>query len=349
MLSSRYSGSIITGWILMLLTGEMKEFLKLIRWHNLIIVILTMVLMRYAVIAPLLSKVIVIPLRGTGEGVPMTLQLPWYCFILLVAATVFITAGGYVINDYFDIKTDLINRGKVIVGTKIPRRQAMMWHNILNIAGVAAGAYISWKAGYLWMGLLFLLVSGLLYFYSASYKRQFLIGNIIVALLTAMVPFLVIMYEWPFLYRYYAVNAIEVPSLRFLFYWIGGFSLFAFLTTLTREIIKDIEDFEGDLTFGRNTMPVILGIPASKIVVTALIIITTALLYLVWGLFISDKITLIYLSLFVFLPLLFIAYRVVFSKNKNQLHTASTIMKFVMLTGILYSLAVKAIITWNLV
>src|SRR5665647_3443600 len=184
----------------------MREFLKLIRWQNLILIISSMILMRYAVLAPLVSKIGVMLIKGSGEEIPMVLQLPWYDFILLVAATVFITAGGYVINDYFDIKTDLINKGKVIVGTKIPRRQAMMWHNIFNIAGVATGFYISWKAGYILLGAIFLIVSGLLYFYSASYKRQFLIGNIIVAILTAMVPMLVVFYEWPALYKYYAVN-----------------------------------------------------------------------------------------------------------------------------------------------
>ena len=81
------------------------------------------------------------------------------------------------------------------------------------------------------MGTLFLIVSGLLYFYSASYKRQFLIGNIIVAILTAMVPLLVVFYEWPAFYRYYAVNAVNMPELNFIFYWVGGFALFAFLTT----------------------------------------------------------------------------------------------------------------------
>jgi 4-hydroxybenzoate polyprenyltransferase len=326
----------------------MKEFLKLIRWPNLLIVILTMMLMRYSVIEPLLGKIGLIPANGTGEEITMTLQFPWFDFLLLVAATVFITAGGYVINDYFDIRTDLINRGKVIVGNKIPRRKAMMWHNIFNIAGVAAGFYISSKAGYLWMGLLFLIVSGLLYFYSASYKRQFLIGNIIVAVLTAMVPFMVIIYEWPFLYRYYTINVGESPDLSFLFYWVGGFSLFAFLTTLTREIIKDIEDFEGDLTYGRNTMPVVMGIPASKIIVTSLIIITIAMLYLVWGFFIYDKITLVYLSVLVVIPLLLVIFQVFRSCDKKQLHSASTIMKVVMLTGILYSFVVKAILTWNL-
>jgi len=218
----------------------MKSFFNLIRWQNLLIVILTMVLMRYAVIEPLIGKIGVILLKGSGEEAPMVLQFSWYNFIILVAATVFLTAGGYVINDYFDIKTDLINKGKVIVGTKIPRRRAMMWHNILNIAGIAGGVYISKKAGYIEMGAIFLIVSGLLYFYSATYKRQFLIGNIIVSILTAMVPLIVIFYEWPALYKYYSIYAIYPPEIDFLLYWVGGFALFAFITTLTREIIKDI-------------------------------------------------------------------------------------------------------------
>jgi 4-hydroxybenzoate polyprenyltransferase len=307
-----------------------------------------MVLMRYAVLGPLISKIGVILLKGTGEEIPMVLQFPWYDFMLLVAATVFITAGGYVINDYFDIKTDLINKGKVIVGTKIPRRQAMMWHNIFNIAGVAAGFYISWKAGYIWLGSLFLVVSGLLYFYSASYKRQFLIGNIIVAILTGIVPLLVVFYEWPALYKYYTINAITLPKINFILYWVGGFALFAFLTTLTREIIKDIEDFEGDVAYGRNTVPVVIGVLSAKVVSVSLIIITVALLYLTWHFFINDTITFIYLSAAIVLPLLYVIYKVIISNNKKQLHSAGRIVKIVMLTGILYSVVVKVILTWNL-
>lgn len=326
----------------------MKAFLKLIRWQNLLIVALTMVLMRYAVLESLLSKISVIMAKDSGSEVPMALQFPWYNFILLVASTVFITAGGYVINDYFDIKTDLINKGRVIVGTKIPRRQAMMWHNIFNLVGVSIGFYISYKAGYFWLGSLFLIVSGLLYFYSASYKRQFLIGNIIVALLTAIVPLLVVFYEWPALYRYYTLNAVTLPGINFVFYWIGGFALFAFITTLTREIIKDIEDFEGDVAYGRNTVPVVLGILSAKVVSGSLIIVTIALLYLAWFFFINDNITLIYISAAIVLPLLVVVYKIIFSNNRKQLHNASSIMKIVMLTGILYSVVVKVILTWNL-
>lgn len=326
----------------------MKAFLDLIRWKNLIMVILTMVLMRYAVLEPLIRKIRVILINGSGTEIPMSLQFPWYDFAILVAATVFITAGGYVINDYFDIKTDLINKGKVIVGTKIPRRKAMMWHSIFNIAGVAAGFYISYKSGYSWLGILFLVVSGLLYFYSASYKRQFLIGNIIVAILTAMVPMLVVFYEWPALYKYYIINAVSLPPMNFIIYWVSGFAFFAFLTNLAREIIKDIEDFEGDIAYGRNTVPVIIGIVSAKAVSICLIVITILLLYITWHLFISDIITLIYISVTVVLPLLFVIYKLVISSEKRQIHSASSIMKIVMITGVLYSVIVKIILTWNL-
>jgi 4-hydroxybenzoate polyprenyltransferase len=326
----------------------MKELLKLVRWKNLIIVILTMVLMRYFIVAPLIGKLSVVLEIGNNQQVPMTLQFSLFDFILLVMATVFLTAGGYVINDYFDIKTDLINKGKVIVGTRVPRRKAMMWHNIFNIIGVTTGFYISWKAGYFWLGSMFLIVSGLLYFYSASYKRQFLIGNIVVAFLVAMVPLLVVIYEWPALYRYYTVNSTGCPNINFILYWVGGFALFAFLTTLTREIIKDIEDFEGDVAYGRNTVPVVLGIITAKIISVVLIIITIILLYLTWHFFISDRITLIYISVAIVAPLLWVIYRIIVSNSLKQLHGASSIMKVVMLTGILYSVAVRIILTWDL-
>lgn len=327
----------------------MKAFLKLIRWPNLLLIILTMVLMRYAIIEPVISRINVVLIQGQQGEIPMTLHFPWYDFVILVAATILITAGGYIINDYFDIKTDLINKGEVIVGTAIPRKKALMWHNILNLAGVSAGFYISWKAGYFWFGTIFLIVSGLLYFYSASYKRQFLVGNVVVSFLTAMVPMLVVFYEWPALYRFYSVNAMATPDLSVIFYWVGGFALFAFITTLTREIIKDIEDFEGDMAYGRNTIPVVIGILTAKILAVCIIIITVVLLFLVWHFFLSDNYTLFYLSAAIVLPLFVVIYYLIVSKNRSQLHKASRLMKIVMITGVLYSVLVKCIITWNLV
>jgi 4-hydroxybenzoate polyprenyltransferase len=324
----------------------MKEFLDLIRWRNLMMVILTMVLMRYAIIAPIIGKLSVV--LNSGKEAYMQLQLPLFDFVLLVLATVLITAGGYVINDYFDIKADLINRGKVIVGTRIPRRKAIMWHSILNVTGVIAGFYISWKAGYTMMGALFLIVSGLLYFYSASYKRQFLIGNIIVALLTAMVPMLVALYEWPALYRFYARNAVTPPDIDFILYWVGAFAIFAFLTTLAREIIKDIEDFEGDHEYGRNTVPVVAGIVPAKIISISIVTVVIALIYIVWHFYVNDRITLIYTSLTIVVPLIYVIFQVSLGKSREDLHSASRFMKIAMLSGILYSVVVKIILTWNL-
>jgi len=326
----------------------MKDFLKLIRFQNLLIVALTMILMRYAVIGAILSKVEVTLYSIAGYAKTMTLQLPWYDFAVLVLATVCITAAGYVINDYFDVRADLINKGKVIVGTAIPRRKALMWHNIFNILGVAGGFYVSWRIGYFWAGIMFLLVTGLFYFYSATYKRQFLVGNLMVAILTAMLPLLVLFYEWIPLRDYYAVNAIRMPDFRMIIWWIGGFSLFAFLTTLTREIIKDIEDFEGDTAYGRNTLPVVLGIPASRSVAVALIIITMIMIYLVWYFFINDLITFIYATTVISLPLCYVIYLVITASDTAKFHRASTMMKVVMLFGLFYSVVAKIIISYNL-
>jgi 4-hydroxybenzoate polyprenyltransferase len=163
-----------------------------------------------------------------------------------------------------------------------------------------------------------------------------------------MVPFLVILYEWPSLYKYYATNASDVPVMSFLFYWVGGFALFAFLTTLIREIIKDIEDFEGDKAYGRNTIPVVIGIPASRIIASALSGATIVLLYLVWFLYVRDWITLIYMSAAIVVPLVLVILRVASGGGKRQLHHASNMMKIAMLTGILYSVVVKVIIKWQL-
>jgi len=102
-----------------------------------------------------------------------------------------------------------------------------------------------------------------------------------VAILTGLVPMLVVFYEWPALYKFYTLNAIRLPDINIIIYWVGGFALFAFLTNLIREIIKDIEDFEGDIAYGRNTVPVVIGVLSSKIVSICLIIITIVLLYLV--------------------------------------------------------------------
>lgn len=324
---------------------KFRDLLTLVRLPNLLIVALTMMLMRYAVLRPLLSDMPVAMSDAPFTVTRMSFQLSWFDFVILVVSTVLITAAGYVINDYFDIRTDLINRGKIIVGNTITRRMAMFYHNIFNILGVAGGFYVSARIGYFWIGTVFIIVSGLLYFYSATYKRKFLIGNLIVAFLTAMVPMLVVLYDAPAIYYHYSYTTVSFPGVAILFYWVGGFALFAFLTTLTREIIKDMEDLEGDAALGRRTLPVSAGMVASKTVVVTLTGITLLLLYLVWSQHLSDNITLAYIIVLITVPFMMVIYKVITGKEKEKLHTASRLMKLIMLSGILYSLVAGALIT----
>ena len=250
----------------------MIDFFKLIRYKNLLIIAVTQYLMRYCIIKPILD------ING------FKLQLDNFHFALLVLSSVLITAAGYVINDYFDTKTDMLNRPEtVVVGKVISRRMAMLIHIILNIMGVGIGIYLSVKVGILALGLAYILASGVLWFYSTTYKRQFLIGNFIVAIFTAMVPFVVVIFEIPLLNQVYREILIQ-NSINFnnILAWVGGFSFFAFLATIIREIIKDIEDFEGDLAFGCNTLPVVLGIKTSKIVIISIILINIVLLVLIY-------------------------------------------------------------------
>lgn len=326
--------------------GErLKDLLDLVRLPNLLVVAVTMMLMRYAVIRPLLGAMQVTMAGDPATIVAMNFRLAWFDFLILVISTCLITAAGYVINDYFDIRADLINRGTIIVGNTITRRMAMMYHNVFNILGVVGGVYVSARIGYIWLGIFFILISGLLYFYSATYKRQFLVGNIIVALLVAMVPLLVVVYDAAPVYVYYSQASAGFPGVAILFWWVGGFAMFAFLTTLIREIIKDMEDCEGDRETGRKTLPVISGPAVCTVIVVLLSVVTVALLYYVWFRHLRDTVTLVYVSLLLAVPLVAVIVRVLTSGEKKHLTLASRLMKLIMLAGILYSLVAGAIIS----
>ncbi len=168
--------------------NHLKGLLWLIRWPNLVIVVVTQILTRQCVIEPVLGRAY------------MEVQLPTGLFALLVMATVFITAGGYAINDYFDRKIDRINKPQSqIVGNQIIPRHAMAYHLFFTITGVVLGVWVAIRIDQLYLSLIFFMVSGLLWFYSTVYKREFLVGNFIVALLTSLVPFLILVFEMPLL------------------------------------------------------------------------------------------------------------------------------------------------------
>ncbi len=296
--------------------------------------------MRYAIILPIL--------RYKAERVYVS-QFGDFNFFLLVLATVLLAAAGYAINDYFDTKTDMINRPEtVVVGKHINRRHVMTLHLVLNALAIIIGFYISWQI-HLWKLIyIYVIITGLLWFYSTSYKKQFLVGNVIIAFLTAMVPLMTVLYEIPPLNKEYFDTLLELKdNFNDMFFWVAGFSVFAFITTLNREIIKDIEDFEGDAAYGSRTMPVVAGIRISKIVTISLTLITIALLVFVYIKYLMypcpdcitiDYISAIYLSIFIILPSFFMIFKIIKAENKNDWHKISIVMKIIMLFGVLYSL-----------
>jgi len=293
--------------------------------------------MRWSIIKPIL------------EVYDFKLQFSELNFFFLVMATVFITAAGYVINDYFDTKTDLVNRPEtVIVGRVLNRRWAILLHVILNTIGIGLGVYVSFYIGIPALSIVFVLITGILWFYSTTYKRQLLIGNIIVAVLTALVPLMVILFEIPLLNKEYGLLMHEMrTNFVHIILWVSAFALFAFLLTMIREIIKDVEDFEGDSAYGRRTMPIVLGVLNSKIVIITFIITTLfSLLYLNFR-FLNDMITLIYFIIFLIIPLLFLLYKIIIANNKKDYHRSSNLSKLIMLAGILYSLVANYIIMQN--
>ncbi len=312
----------------------MYAYLKLIRYPNLIIVVLTQYLMRWGIIEPML------------EVNQFDLQLDSFHFFLLVLSTVCITAAGYVINDYFDTHTDLLNRPReVVVGTKIHRRFAMIFHVVLNVIGVGLGFYLSFHIGIPYLGLIFLLVSGVLWFYSTTYKRQFLMGNLIVAVLTALVPLMVVVFEIPLLnVEYKEVLLKHEMNFMYLFHWVLGFAFFAFMMNLMREIIKDIEDYEGDRVYGRKSLPVVLGVKASKNIVNTLILITIAGLNYMYFSHLEDTLTLIYFSLFLYIPFIFLIAKNVKATGRVDFEYIGNVLKVIMLFGVLYALVARHII-----
>ncbi len=322
---------------------RIQSILSLVRFPNLLIIAFTQYAMRYLLMEPLLPS-------DSFE-----LQFGDFQFALLVFSTMLIAAAGYIINDYFDTRADLINKPtRVVVGVAISRKVAMILHLILNIIGVGIGVYLAFYVGLPALSLVFMLSTGLLWFYSTNYKKQFLVGNLTVAFLTALVPLMVVLFEIPLLNREYGEVMIRYDAdFNYLFAWVSAFSFFAFITTLIREIIKDAEDFEGDNAYGMKTVPIVLGTFWTKMLVVALIaatlfaLILVLLKYIYFSVDPVDYISLVYFSLFLLLPLILLAIQVMVARDKRAYHRASMLIKLVMLFGIGYSVVVFYLISFK--
>ncbi len=306
----------------------MHNYLKLIRINNLLFIVFIQLVMRHAILIPILQKY--------GFEASQTSGI----YVLLIIATVLIAAGGYALNDYFDVKIDALNRPeKQVVGRIIPRETAIIIHQVLTSIGILVGLALAYLAGSFTLGLIFIVVPGLLWFYSASYKRLFLTGNLIVAFISAITVLIVGITELAFLRKEFGDLIYETPIPKELYGWIGGFSVFSFLCTWIREIIKDMEDEKGDREFECRTMPIKWGIEKTKLFLYGLIIVTNLCLYLINYQYINFEGTLTIRYIFFGLTLPFVALsNLIFkSKTPKEYHQASDLSKTIMLIGVIYA------------
>lgn len=301
-------------------------FFRLIRPLNLLIILFVQYMVRFAFLYP--------AFKYAG----FSLQLNEGLFAVFAFAFVFMAAGGYIINDYFDVEMDKLNKpSKVIIGTYVKPNIAYSAYWIFGLLGLVMGCWASYKIGLPALSAVFLIYLSGLWFYSSTIKYQLIAGNLLVALFIALVPFVAGLVE---LYadiknpQFYACNL----SLKFLFYWIAGISVFAFLLTLIREIVKDIEDTEGDKAAGCRTIPIVFGKNAAKRVAQILLLITFLCLayfqYNQWK--IKDIKSLVYCTLFLQAPILFIIARINKANVQRDFHNISSWLKILMVLGISY-------------
>jgi 4-hydroxybenzoate polyprenyltransferase len=300
----------------------MMSYLKLFRWPNLLVVAITQYLFRYAILEPLLGQ--------TGYE----LSLSHFEFFLLVVATILISAAGYAINDYFDLRTDRINKPhKIILGKSLSRRSAIFYHSLFNLIALIIGIYLSLRVGQWQLIFLFLVIPTLLWLYSIRYKRKFLVGNIVVGVLSAFVIAVV----W--IYDYHAMAMVVDPDPELLVSanrFVRIYGLFAFITTVMREIIKDIEDIKGDAKIGCRTIPIISGIRATKKII---ILITVGIISLVayFQIYLSRfdfDLLFAYIIVAIQIPLVLLIQKTISAKEKSDYHNLSRFAKVIMLSGV---------------
>lgn len=268
----------------------LPALLKITRFWNLAIIILANLLTAYFLI---------------GSNALYSYKL----YLVSISAT-FIAAAGYIINDYYDVKIDLINKpNRVVVGTYIRRRYALFFHLSLSLIGVSLGVLLSWKIA----AINFFSVA-LLWWYSNSLKRLPFIGNFAVALLTGLSVYIVAVLFDPF-------NKMII-----------AYSCFSFSITLIREIIKDMEDWKGDNTFGCKTLPIIWGIRKTKYFIYLLMVIMAiGFIYLNTSFF---GLPTWMLGLFIFCPFFFLTIRLTTADTIKDFANLSFYCKIILLLGI---------------
>lgn len=230
---------------------------------------------------------------------------------LLSLSSILIAAAGYIINDYYDVKIDLINKPtRVVIGKELRRRVAMFFHIIFSFSGIVIGFFLSWK-----IGLINIFSVGMLWLYSNQLKRLPFVGNVSVAMLTGL--------------SIYVVHYIFSEGHTLII----AYAAFAFSFTLIREIIKDMEDVKGDTAFGCRTLPVLYGIRRTKWVIYGLSVLFVLTLCLLSYNYVGRNLAVFSAALVV--PLAYLWWRLNKADTVREFGFLSRYCKLIMLIGIL--------------
>jgi 4-hydroxybenzoate polyprenyltransferase len=295
----------------------MINFLNLIRWKNLLLIAFVQILIKYALLEPF--EVVKFTLNDFGFG-------------LLVLATLCIAAAGNVINDIYDVETDFVNKpNKVIVGNSISEKTAFNMYIVLTIIGVGVGFYLSNLIGRSGFSAIFVIISALLYIYATYLKQTLLVGNIVVSFLVAMSLLIVGLFELlPVI-----TDQNQETQLTF-FKIIFDYAIFAFMINLLREMIKDIEDINGDYKVEMKTLPIIIGRErALKIIFALSIVPLLAVIYYTITYLYRHYIVVGYFLIFIIAPLLYFTIKSFSAETKKEINFLSAFLKIIMLFGVM--------------
>ena len=299
---------------------------SLIRFPNLVFIALTQILFYFKIIVP------------TFEAHPL---LSVQDFFMLMAASVMIAAAGYIINDYFDMDIDFVNKpDRMVIGRFISRRWAMLLHMLLSLVGLFLTAIVSMHLESLILLFMNFLSVFLLLLYSSTFKKKLIIGNVIISLLTAwvIISLFVAAFKWGDM-EYLKNNQERLSS---LYKYTLVYAAFAFMVSLVREVVKDAEDQIGDKQFGCTTMPIKWGETSTKIFLFVWLVVLMGLLLSVSVYVLFNSFSFIHLlfSLILCFQLLFIAAKIRKASKVLDYALVSRQLKLFMLTGILSMLFV---------
>lgn len=292
------------------------HILNLIRYKNLLLIVFIQLLIRFALFEPFNIDV----------------KLNTLGFSLLILATLCIAAAGNIINDIYDIDTDRINKpDKIIVGRFISEKTAFNLFVILNIIGVGLGFYLSHSVGKSPFFSIFVIASATLYVYASFLKQTPVIGNIVISLLVGMSVLIVGIFD-----LLPTISEVNRTTQITFFKILMDYAVFAFLINLVREMIKDIEDVDGDYNAQMNTLPIAIGRERAKHVafVFSLFPIMAVIYFIVTYLY-TQQVATAYFLICVLAPLLYASIKIYGANSKKQYHHISTVYKFVMLLGML--------------